>query len=63
MVLSVLRVLGESGLALSSGGELQVFSEREVEEERQGVKLIFGLEGWGKEVVIGRCGGRGRTAR
>lgn len=59
----VIRLLGESGLALSSGGELQVFSGREVEEERKGVKLMFGVEGWGKEVVIGRCGGRGRRAR
>ncbi len=60
VVLLAIRLLGERGLALGSCAELWASSLGGGGEERRGMKPMFGVEGWGKEVVIGRCwGGRG----
>ncbi len=34
----------------------------EAGEERRGMNPMFGVEGWGTEVVIGRCGGEGEES-
>jgi len=57
VVLLAIGLLGERGLALGSCAELRASSLGGGAEERRGMKPMFGVEGWGTEVVIGRCGG------